>query len=264
MQANRVKRIMRSGGMAIGTYCGSFADPTIVELIGLAGLDAAFIDMEHQALDLRDVRAMVVAAERVGITPIVRTPGLDTGLILRLLDLGVQGIQVPHIGGVAAARAAVEAVRYAPLGDRGMLGSSRAADYGRIPLQEHMETSNREIMLAVMIEDLAAVEEIEAIAGTEGIDLVAIGPADLSRALGVAGQAEHPKLVATIERIAAAVRAGGKARLGLPLGNPLFPRTPAEMLALGVGYSNLGPSPETRLLNALAAHAAEIRAQLAP
>jgi 2-keto-3-deoxy-L-rhamnonate aldolase RhmA len=261
VQTNRVKRIMREGGLAIGTYCGPFADPTIVELIGLAGLDAAFIDMEHQALDLRDVRAMVTAAERVGITPLVRTPGFDPGLILRLLDLGVQGIQVPHISGAAGARAAVDAVRYAPMGDRGMLGSSRAADYGRVPMSEHMEQSNREIMLAVMIEDMAALDEIDAIAATEGVDLIAIGPADLSRALGVPGQAEHPKLVAAIERISAAVRKGGKARLGLPLGNPLFPRTPKQMLELGVGYSNLGPSPEVRLLESLAKQTEAVRKQ---
>ena len=101
MRENRVKRILREGGLALGTHVGGIADPQIVELIGLAGFDAAFIDMEHTTFDLHDVQLAVMAAERVGITPIVRTPGFDPAFILRLLDIGVQGIQVPHIGDAA-------------------------------------------------------------------------------------------------------------------------------------------------------------------
>jgi len=157
MQPNRVKKILREGGLALGTYTGGIADPQVVEIIGHAGFDAAFIDMEHTSFDLRDVQLMVMAAERVGITPIVRTPGFDPAFILRLLDMGVQGIQLPHVGDARAAREAVRAVRYAPLGERGMAGASRAADYGKIPVTAHIEQSNREITLAVMIEDLAAV-----------------------------------------------------------------------------------------------------------
>ena len=104
MQPNRVKRILREGGLALGTYVGGIADPQIVEIIGHAGFDAAFIDMEHTSFDLRDVQLMVMAAERVGITPIVRTPGFDPAFILRLLDMGVQGIQLPHISDARAAR----------------------------------------------------------------------------------------------------------------------------------------------------------------
>src|SRR5258707_15467048 len=89
MQENRVKRIMQGGGLALGTHVGGIPDPQIVEIIGLAGFDAAFIDMEHTTLDLHDVHACVMAAERVGITPLVRTPGVDPGFILRLLDMGV-------------------------------------------------------------------------------------------------------------------------------------------------------------------------------
>ena len=105
MKENRVKRILREGGLALGTHVGGIADPQIVELIGLAGFDAAFIDMEHTSFDLHDVQLAVMAAERVEVTPIVRTPGFDPAFILRLLDMGVQGIQVPHVGDAATARA---------------------------------------------------------------------------------------------------------------------------------------------------------------
>src|ERR1700675_2218703 len=238
MQPNRVKKILKEGGLALGTYTGGIADPQIVEIIGHAGYDAAFIDMEHTSFDLRDVQLMVMAAERVGITPIVRTPGFDPAFILRLLDMGVQGIQLPHISDARTAREAVKAVRYAPLGERGMAGASRASQYGKIPLTEHMERSNREITLAVMIEDLPAVADIDAIASTDGIDIVAVGPSDMSRALGVSGTADHPKLVAVVEKVADAARKGGVARLALPMNHPALPLDAAQLRALGVGYCN--------------------------
>jgi 4-hydroxy-2-oxoheptanedioate aldolase len=262
MQANRVKKILRDGGLALGTYTGGIADPQIVEIIGHAGFDAAFIDMEHTAFDLRDVQLMVMAAERVGITPIVRTPGFDPAFILRLLDMGVQGIQIPHISDARAAREAVKAVRYAPLGERGMAGASRASDFGKIPLREHMERSNREITLAVMIEDLPAVAEIDAIASTEGIDIVAVGPSDMSRALGVSGTPDHPRLVEVVQRVADAVRKGGVARLALPMNHAALPRNATQLRDLGVGYSNCAPSPEVRMLKSMQAQVAEARAGL--
>jgi 2-keto-3-deoxy-L-rhamnonate aldolase RhmA len=176
MKENRVKRVLSEGGLALGTHVGGIADPQIVEIIGLAGFDAAFIDMEHTSYDLHDVQLAVMAAETAGITPIVRTPGFDPAFILRLLDMGVQGIQVPHVSSAETAREAVQAVRYPPLGERGMAAGSRAADYGRIPLVDHMAQSNREILLACMIEDMAAVERIDEIAAVDGVDLLAVGP----------------------------------------------------------------------------------------
>src|ERR1044072_5701656 len=193
MQQNRVKRIMREGGLALGTHVGGIPDPQIVEIIGLAGFDAAVIDMEHTTLDLHDVQACVMAAERVGITPIVRPPGFDPAFILRLLDMGVQGIQVPHVSDPETARQAVAAVRYPPAGERGMAAGSRAAGFGNVPLLEHMAQSNREVLLACMIEDMAAVERIDEIAAVPGVDLLAVGPSDLSRSLGVSGQPDPPR-----------------------------------------------------------------------
>ena len=216
--------------------------------------------MEHTSFDLHDVQLAVMAAERVGVTPIVRTPGFDPAFILRLLDMGVQGIQVPHVGDAAAARAAVKAVRYPPLGDRGMAAGSRAAEFGKIPLVEHMAQSNREILLACMIEDMAAVERIDQIAAVEGVDLLAVGPSDLSRSLGVSGQPDHPRLVAAIDRVREAVKRGAAgARLALPLNHAAFPRNAAQLKALGAGSTNCAPSPEARLLRSFQDQAAEQR-----
>jgi 2-keto-3-deoxy-L-rhamnonate aldolase RhmA len=140
-----------------------------------------------------------------------------------------------------------------------MAGASRASDYGKIALKDHMEQSNREITLAVMVEDLPALQEIDAIASVEGVDIVAVGPSDMSRALGVGGTSNHPKLVETIHRVADAVRKGGVARLALPMNHPTLPRNAAELRELGVGYCNCAPSPEVRILTSMQAQVAEAR-----
>src|SRR5271163_3725765 len=208
---------------------------------------------------LHDVQLAVMAAERIGITPIVRTPGFDPAFILRLLDMGVQGIQVPHVSSAETAREAVRAVRYPPLGERGMAAGSRAADYGRIPLVEHMAQSNREILLACMIEDMAAVERIDEIAAVEGVDLLAVGPSDLSRSLGVSGTPDHPRLVAAIDRVRAAAQKSAGAKLALPLNHAAFPRNAAQLKELGAGYTNCAPTPEARLLHSMREQMAEAR-----
>ena len=144
-----------------------------------------------------------------------------------------------------------------------MAGASRASDYGKVAVTEHIERSNREITLAVMIEDLPALAEIDAIASTDGIDIVAVGPSDMSRALGVSGTADHPKLVEVVNRVAEVVRKGGVARLALPMNHPALPRNAAQLRELGVGYCNCAPAPEVRILRSMQAQVTEARAQLA-
>ena len=129
-------------------------------------------------------------------------------------------------------------------------------------MREHLEQSNREITLAVMVEDLPALAEIDAIAATEGIDIVAVGPSDMSRALGVAGTPDHPKLVEAVQRVADAVRKGGVARLALPMNHAALPRNAAQLRALGVGYTNCAPAPEVRMLRSMQTQVAEARALL--
>lgn len=259
MIENRVKRILRQGGMAVGTYAGNFPGSAMVEIIGHAGFDAVFIDLEHCPFGLEDVQVKVLAAERVGITPIVRTPGFDPGLILRLLDIGVQGIQIP---GVPSAEAAVRAVLYAPLGDRSLASNVRASDYGVMRTMEYVEQANREVLLAVMVEDLKALEEVEVMASTPGVDLVTVGPSDLAQAMGVSGQVDHPKLAAAIERVRAACGKPGSARMSLSVAHAMFPRTARQLKEMGVGYANCAPAPEIRLFRSLSQQAAEIRGQI--
>ena len=237
---------MREGKLALGTYV-SFSDPQIVEIIGLAGFDAAFIDMEHTAFDLPLIQQMIVAADLVGITPMVRVADTDPGFILRLLDMGAQGIIIPHVDGIEGAKKAVNAVRNAPLGERGGAGGTRAARFGTVSWADHVRTSNDEILLSVMTEDAKGIADVPEIAALEGIDLVALGPTDLSQTLGVT-EPTDPRLRAEVEKIATQVKEAGNAKLQIPMNHPAFPLTAQEMLDLGVGYTHVAPPPPAILI----------------
>ena len=260
LKENRVKRVMAEGKLALAGYV-TFSDANLVELMGIAGLDAAFIDMEHSSYDLSLVSEMVRACDLAGITSVVRPPENDWGVILRLLDMGAQGIYIPHVNGVEGARQAIDAVRYPPLGHRGAAGGSRAAGYGSVPWQEHMARSNREIFLAVMVEDQKAIDELDEIAALDGLDVVSVGPTDLSATLGVTDP-HDPKLRAAVEDLAARIRRAGKAKLGFPVDHPACPLSAPELVQLGAGYSNMAPTPTSAVLNALRQGVAKVRDSL--
>ena len=260
MRENRVKAKIRQGKLAVGTYVG-IADPAVVEVIGLAGFDAAFIDMEHTSFDVGVVEEMIRACDCVGITSMVRVPDNNPKTILRVLDAGVQGIQIPHVADLDDAVAAVKAVRYAPLGERGMAGSTRAARYGAVPLAEHMATSNAEILLALMVEDKRALNQLADIAAVPGVDLIAIGPHDLSAALGVTDPRD-PRLKTTIEGIAATLRDVGKARMAFPLGITAYPLTASQLREMGVAYTNCYPGDLGRLLQSYRGQLKQVQAEL--
>lgn len=249
MRENRVKRVMREGRLAIGTFV-SLADPQVAEIIGLAGFDAAFIDMEHTGFDLPLVGEMIRAAEVAGVTSLVRVPDEDAKLMMRLLEMGAEGIIVPHVDGLAGAKRAVDTVRYPPLGKGGTSSGTRATRFGTVPWTEYTEWANDQIVLSVMVEDEKAIDEVEAIASLDGIDLVAIGPNDLAQTLGVR-DATDPRLRSKVEDIAKTVRSVGKAKLAIPISNTMLPISPEELLELGVGYSHVGPAPTTVLLQSM-------------
>lgn len=260
MRENRVKRVMREGGLAIVSHVG-FTDPAVIEIIAMAGFDGAFIDMEHTGFDLQLVGEMIRVADLSGVTPIVRVPENNPKTILRVLDMGAQGIQVPHVEGLEGAKRAVAAVRYPPLGERGAAGSTRAAGYGSVAWQEHVQTSNNEILLTVMTEDLKGINDIEAIAALDGIDLISLGPTDLSAALGITDPSD-PRLRQTVEALVQKVNRIGKAKVYVPVYHPAFYMTPKDLIQMGVNYTSVAPPPPTIVLKALQESASRIRAEI--
>ncbi len=259
---NRVKRVIDEGGMALVGILGSFTGPTVIELMGLAGYDGVLIDLEHGGFDLGDVLVHVLAAEGAGITPVVRLPGFDPRLVTRLLDLGVQGIQLSGVASADEARALVGAVRFPPDGERGVILNSRAMRRrGTVaPTAAVLAEVSADVVVKVTIESRRALEEVEEIAAIEGIDVIGFGPNDLSAALGVFGEPESAVLAAAVDRIVAAARSGGRRRLSMATGHSGFPRSPAELAELGVAFVPCQPFPEKRLLQSFSEQVAAFRA----
>jgi 2-keto-3-deoxy-L-rhamnonate aldolase RhmA len=175
--------------------------------------------------------------------------------------MGGQGIIVPHVDGVEGARKAVDAVRYAPLGARGGAGNTRAAQYGAVPWREHVQSSNDEILLSVMAEDEKAISEVEEIASLDGVDVVGLGPTDLSEFLGVTDP-QDPRLRQKVDEIASIVRKVGKAKLSIPVNHAALPLTARDLMDLGAGYTHVGPPPTTVVMNALRDSAKRVREEL--
>jgi len=240
MRQNRVKKIMREGGLAL-SYGVSFADPQEIELIGLAGFDAARIDLEHGDFDLSLITNMIRAAELAGVTSVIRVPENDPGLIQRLLDMGAEGIAIPHVDGLEGAKRAVDAVRYRPLGNRGVAGGSRASRFGTVPIREHIQQSNDEILLYILCEDERGIGDMEKIAALDGVDVVAIGFGDFSDYMGIHDPTD-PRLRAELYKLADQIKQVGKAKLSYPIGHKALPLNGRDLLELGVGYTSVHPT----------------------
>ena len=175
---------------------------------------------------MQTVEEMIRVADLSGITPIARVPENNPKTILRVLEMGTQGIQVPHIEGVEGAKRAVAAVRYPPIGERGGARSTRTAGYGSVSWAEHMRTSNEEILPSVMTEDQRRLDEIEQIAAVDGVDLIALGPTDICAALGITDPPD-PRLRQTFQGLVAKVKVVGKAKAYVPVNHSALRFSPS-------------------------------------
>jgi len=184
---------MEKGGAAFGVFV-AIPSPAIIEMCGHAGFDFAIIDTEHGAISADCLENMIRAAEASGISPFVRVRNCLPESILMALDRGAMGIVVPHLTSPEQALAASQACRYYPLGNRGMSAAGRAAGFGKMPPDEYFAKANREVIFMPMIEDIAGIENIDAILAVKGIDMILVGSGDLSQACGVPGQPMHPKV----------------------------------------------------------------------
>jgi 4-hydroxy-2-oxoheptanedioate aldolase len=208
LRVNRTKAKLRAGEVVIGGLLG-FNAPAVVELLGALGFDFVMFDCEHGPMDIESVEGLVRAAEAYDITPLARVPENSPPTILRFLDRGVQGVMVPHICSGEEARAAVRAAKYYPEGERSIFPAGRTANYGiGSNLQEYVQAANRETMVIAMVEAIEAVERLSDILSVPGVDVIHIGPGDLSQSMGF----PEPRVVdETIDRIIHETRQAGKA-----------------------------------------------------
>jgi len=217
MRPNTTKAKLLAGGTVFGCFV-RYPEPGIVEVLGHCGWDFILFDGEHGTIEPRDCEQLVRAAELRGVTPLVRVPTNLPPVILRYLDTGAQGAQVPMINSPGEAEAAVRAVKYQPRGARG-LAAVRAADYGQTQsFRDYTAAANAETLVVAQVETAAAVEQLAEILRVPDIDVIFIGPTDLSHSLGAPGDLQHPRVRETLDRIVAAVTASDKA-LGILVGN---------------------------------------------
>lgn len=207
-RVNEVKAKLNNGEAVVGSFC-NLPSPEAVELLGWAGFDFVIIDAEHGPQGPETVAHMVRGAEASGTTPLVRVATNEPQNILRYLDTGAQGLQMPMVNGPTDAQRAVGAALYPPQGRRGLAGV-RAAGFGlRESVADYAASANEEMLVIVQIETMEALVNRDAILAVPGIDVVFFGATDLSSSMGIPGQTRDDRVVNAIAEAGKAVTDAG-------------------------------------------------------
>jgi 4-hydroxy-2-oxoheptanedioate aldolase len=193
------------------TLCLSLTQARTVDIPMIAatvGFDALYVDLEHSVTSLETASMLCAAGAAVGLTPYVRVPSLDFGLITRVLDGGARGVIAPHVDTPEQAQQVVDACRFPPRGRRTVYGATPTTGYRHMPAAEVVQYLDDHTFVAVMVESVEAVQRADAIAAVDGVDTVLVGPHDLSADMGIPGQFRHERFAAAMETIAQACEAG--------------------------------------------------------
>ena len=210
MLKNRLKQQLLSGQPAFGMSV-MFPSPQIVEMVGRLGFDWVLLDCEHGSLTPESIELMAMAAELTGLTPIARPWTNSPEGILRVLDRGAMGVQVPHVNTASDAKRAVEAVKFHPMGTRGLAAGTRPAGYGLTgSASDYVQEANRETLVCVQLEEAEALRNLDEILRVDGVDVLFVGPSDLSQSLGYPGRSDVPEVREAMDRAFAAIVAAGK------------------------------------------------------
>jgi 4-hydroxy-2-oxoheptanedioate aldolase len=185
-------------------------DPAFVEIAGYAGFDFVILDMEHGPASIESMQNLIRGAQAAGVVPIVRTPDDTEISIARALDIGAAGVQVPQVSTAAQAKRVVAAAKYAPDGSRGVCRFVRAAHYSSCDRFEYFKGANENLVI-IHLEGKEAIDNLDELLEVDGLDILFIGPYDLSSSLGVLGQVDHPKVRECMKEIIRKAAAKGKA-----------------------------------------------------
>ena len=201
MQTNTTKAKLKAGRAAAGPIIGEMRAIGGVKLLALGGYDFLFLDMEHGMLDWDTTMSLVQMSLMCGITPLVRPTDTAYSLVARAMDTGAQGVIIPRVDTVEQAETIVSYAKYPPLGRRGAGGDGRNGYERRTALQA-VEESNAEGMIILQVESKQGVDNLDQIAGVEGVDAILIGPQDLSISLGVHGDFSAPVFLDAAQHVA--------------------------------------------------------------
>ena len=228
---NKLKKKMLAGDPSLSCWL-HMASPIAAEIISLVGFDSTVIDLEHGPMDYLVATNLMQAMGSSAISPIIRVPWNDPVEIKRALDTGTEGIMIPSVDTPLAAEEAVAACHYPPRGIRGAAHIlNRASSYG-MESQRYLAEAGRELLLICQVESLEAVANIEQIAAVDGIDMLFVGPVDLSGSAGGVANFNNPVFVEARARAESVIRASGRLLGGLPIPGD----SPRDMFARGYDF----------------------------
>jgi 4-hydroxy-2-oxoheptanedioate aldolase len=233
-RTNKLKQRLQNSEKVLGCWT-ALGNPHVTEILALAGFDYLVIDQEHGLGDPTSLSLQLQAASATDATPVVRVPWNDHVYLKRVLDAGAEGVMIPSVETAEEARAAVAACRYPPLGRRGTAASTvRASSYGMAT--DYVATCADNLLIVIQIESAKGVQNIDEILAVEGIDVMFIGPHDLSATVGQMGNLKHPEVAGLIETAESKIK-----KSGIPMGTVPHPGcTYKDMFARGYQFVNAG------------------------
>ncbi len=226
----KIKQLLAEGQLVRMFGVGQLYTPKLVEIVGEhGGFDALWIDAEHAGLGMKEIEIATMAARSYGLDHFVRQPATDYASIMRSLEAGAGGVMVSMARGPEDAEQAVRWAKFHPRGERGMNGGNRDGRFGLMPVPEYVARANAETFVGIQLETAGAIARVSEIAAIPDVDLLFVGPADLSQVLGIPGDFENPRCLDAIEKIARACADAGKPWGIVPRG----PEYAARMLGWG-------------------------------
>ncbi len=210
-----VVREKLASGEPVFTAKTSYHNRDIIGLAGSFGFHGVWICLEHTLSDPAHVYSLIQACQLANVDAVVRLKPANYADLLWLLEAGVRGIMLPRVRGIEEVREVVSAMKFPPAGKRGIDGIGPEADFGRLPMQQYFLEANRESFFIVQIEEPEVLPHLDAIAAVPGVDVLFVGPADLTLALGKFGRTNDPEVIEIFRHVSDACRRHGKFA-GLP------------------------------------------------
>ncbi len=231
MRPSRIRQKLARNEPALITTL-HLMDAALFEMTSLMGFDGIWMDMEHHGYSLETATEMMRAA-RVGISDIVARPAKGEFMrMARMLEVGANALMYPQCDSAEEAAELVHWTKFPPVGRRGCDAANADVPYLSMPIDEYIQAANRETVLIVQIENPEALEQVEAIAAVDGVDVLFLGPSDLGIRMGLPGQMQHERIIEATERVASAAAKVGK-HWGKPVGTP---EEAAQLIEMGARF----------------------------
>jgi 2-dehydro-3-deoxyglucarate aldolase/4-hydroxy-2-oxoheptanedioate aldolase len=224
MKQHSIKSLLDKGDLVRVMSVGAFPSPKLIEIVGLTGdYHGIWIDQEHAYVSHEQMELLLLACRATGMDAFARVPPTDYATLMRPMETGCSGVMIAQVRSVAQVEQALQWVKYPPRGVRGLFLGNAECGYATVSAAEQVRCADQERWLAVQIETVEAIECVDELADMDGVDMLFVGPADLSCALGVPGDLLHEKCLDALRRVSAACR-----RTGTPWGTLSRTRQHAE------------------------------------